>query len=295
MGQTIHEEFKAFQIKICATKIQAGNAAYKEELKRKIKDFRGSELPLFPSYELAKSEMKEIIRTWKAPANALLDNIMTTLSDMVLEKVKLHMKRFPGFASIINQEIDRLLENTKELVAKNIDEMLEGLVEIPYTQNDYFEENVLKILSEHMASVNVNTFRNEVTTHQVWVTAPAPPFYAVRTDKIIEIYENHIKNAATTKATELQPVHLQATIQAYVNVCYKRFCDYLPQSELLYRFNHKLKNDIEPALRNIVCDQRDNTEKLLTENAEMKQRREVLETTLECLQTCMQILNENII
>jgi len=282
----IHTNFEDFRKEIEKTK---GTDDLKK-LKEKVEKFRGRELPLFPSYKLTKMEIKKIIAQWEGPALNLLENVVKTLHKLFLERVEMILERFPYFEAVVSEKICELISKNKSQIEKSIEVILKNHTDVPYTQNDYYTENVMKILLQHFAFPTPQEFEEKLEKQKFSVSGHSS---AIDTSVATQAYREITQRMENIiKKHEFEAIFPKAHIESYVQVSYKRICDDIPHA-IMGGFEKNVKNDIEDVLMNIVTEEEEDIEKLLEEKDGITARRIKLETTLKNLQKCMDILKKN--
>jgi interferon-induced GTP-binding protein Mx1 len=196
-----------------------------EFIKELIRENRGLEIPLFPSYPIFVSLVQSIISKWEVPALALFNQN----SEILFEGAKKFFMQSTLNAKLQNFLIIALkttFDNVKLSAEKALQEMIEKEM-TPYTLNHYLFDNIIKARSKPlMDSLDKLTGSIDVSVFK-------------------QILENHGVGHLSNEDNEAKEIEL--AIMAYLKVAKKRFTDNVPmliQSNFVKPFLKELKQKL---------------------------------------------------
>ncbi|KAI9350922.1 P-loop containing nucleoside triphosphate hydrolase protein [Obelidium mucronatum] len=181
-------------------------------LKEKIQRNRGDELPIFPSYNLFCSLIREYIRQWDKPMTQLLNETEKILTSVVQEALQFGISsRFPKLKEFISSLFAQVVKSTKTSALAVLKNALQTELR-PYTLNHYLYDILIKLRNKPLLDSLEGLCSESSRT--------------VNMDAVLAVLKHH--GIGNVSNEDREAMELQLAIKAYLKVAKKRFTDTIP-------------------------------------------------------------------
>jgi hypothetical protein len=272
----LHKSFAKLHKRIFATQDIFKAEGYRKRLQKEASRNRRDELPLFPSFDVARQKIMEFVDKWREPCHELVEEIIKLLTRELLKLVKNLFGAWPKLERLVKSETKNAIQEVKEKMLTSIDESLDATAKTPHTQNDYYEETYKSILVAEML--------------------PSESILS----KISNIGDptelKKIMGSQLTKSIdkgEFGALQIFASVSAFWKVAYKK-----EQDVACDCINLGLKNLLEIGLKEKLHDmiegKMEKVKKFLQEDPQTAAKRNMLDKKIKVLAECSFILEEQI-
>jgi uncharacterized membrane protein YheB (UPF0754 family) len=210
-----------------------------------------------------------------------VDELKTIIEGRLLQLVKERLGDFRNIANKVNEVVQEVLTERLKKIQSDVYDQLEITAQTPYTQNDYYEKSVVDNLVENL------TLGEKLEDHFV-------SYINYSGSDVISKVKAINKETNDRVAGSLQSIMLSSAIQAYIQVCFKRFCDNVPNLILLH-FMEKLAEDISSKLTDLLSQHISDIDDLVVMDANVAELHQRLCESEKRLTKCLEIVNKNMV